>query len=389
MKQEPEDRSQESGDKSRCKRRRLFCLPSPVSCLLIVVSCLLFSCPPAYALPGYVSARDLAAAHGLEYQDLSQGTMHGCKLVGNGREVLLFANLRNILIDGSAIRLTNPVQWDGKSIVVPAEAVDLFAGRFGKPAYTPPTARPARRRPAKWDFKVVIDPGHGGKDPGAVYGGLKEKDVNLDIARRLAAHLRSRGVTVVLTRRKDVYVSLSERVRISNKQQPDLFLSVHANAEVSRKQHGAMSLYPDDGPRDGRPGVFARAKLAARKRSLPLRSIGAGGPVGTAAMLAVTSATFESYRMRSIQAARLIQEALSPVTGCIPRANGIIEDFRGIRVLRGVQAPAVLVEVDFLSNRSSRRKLARTGYRAAIAEAIAGAVITFLKKTSADSEATL
>ncbi len=292
----------------------------------------------------------MAQAHGMEYKDLSEGVVHACKLVGQGREVIFFAELRNVLIDGTYDLLARPVRWDGESLLVPKEAQEMLLGRLGKPSGSPaPVRNLTVRRSGR--VKVVIDPGHGGYKPGASYGGVKEKDINLDIARRLAAHLRARGVEVILTREKDVHVSLSDRVRIANRQRPDLFLSIHANAEVSRSQHGAMSLYPDDGTRDGRPGLFGRAKRAVQSNSLRPERLGSGGPVGRAAMLTVAFATFETYRVRSIVAASHIQEALAPVTGCVRRANGVIEDFRGLRVLRGTQAPAVLAErlTDFMS----------------------------------------
>ena len=344
---------------------------------------------PAVALGAadYVSVRALALEHGLDYKDLSRGTMHACKLTGNGRDVLLFADLRNIVVSGSTIQLQEPVGWDGSSITVPAGAAEVILRGFGQPRLRPRKRPRPGVRPLRGRFKVVIDPGHGGRDPGAVYGGLREKDVNLDVARRLAAYLESDGVGVVMTRRRDVYVSLNDRVAIANRQRPDLFLSIHANAEVSRKQHGAMSLYPDDGTRDGRPGILGRARREAGRGSGALRHYGAGGPVGKAAALAVTMAAFESNRVRSIQAARKIQESLAPVTGCVRRANGIIEDFRGLRVLRGVKAPTVLVEVDFLSNPKSRRKLARASYREAIARAIRKAVIRFLRDSAPAEEA--
>jgi len=335
---------------------------------------------PAWAQEGYVGARDLARAHGLEYRDIGEAAVHACKLVGPGREVILFAGLRNIIVNGRSAFLSRPARWDGTDILAPQEITDILARRLGAPANAPVRVR-RLSRPKRGPYTVVLDPGHGGKDPGAVgRGGLQEKRVNLDIALRLARLLEAQGVKVVLTRRTDVFVPLDERVRIANRYRPDLFLSIHANAEVSRQQHGAMSLYPDDGPRDGRPGLHGRARDAVGTRFARPETFGAGGPVSRTALFAVLSASLETYRVRSISAARLIQEELAPVTGCVPRANGVIEDFRGLRVLRGTLAPAVLVEVDFISNRNSERKLARPSYRQAIAEAIARAVRSFLEQ---------
>jgi N-acetylmuramoyl-L-alanine amidase len=90
---------------------------------------------------------------------------------------------------------------------------------------------------------VCVDPGHGGKDPGAVaFDGLREKDVVLDISRKLASKLRSFELDVVLTRESDVYVPLLERAYTANEANADLFVSVHTNSVTSRQAHGAEVL---------------------------------------------------------------------------------------------------------------------------------------------------
>lgn len=87
--------------------------------------------------------------------------------------------------------------------------------------------------------RVVIDPGHGGKDTGAIgSGGTKEKDLTLAIARRLKRHLEGMGLEVLLTREEDVYLDLEERTRFANEKQADLFLSIHVNAAENRKARG-------------------------------------------------------------------------------------------------------------------------------------------------------
>jgi len=90
---------------------------------------------------------------------------------------------------------------------------------------------------------VCIDPGHGGHDPGAVaFDGLREKDVALDIAKKLATKLRSFELDVVMTRETDVYITLLERAYIANEANADLFVSVHTNSVTSRQAHGAEVL---------------------------------------------------------------------------------------------------------------------------------------------------
>jgi N-acetylmuramoyl-L-alanine amidase len=342
--------------------------------------------PVALADEGYVTAPELAQMMAMDYRDLSEGATHACKIYGNGHEIMVFTDVRSLIVDGVPMNLTRPTRWNGRVIVIPEDAADLLLAKFNiaradapapevKPAPRPTAKLAARKRP----FKVVVDAGHGGKDPGAMgRSGLREKDVNLDVARRLAVFLEERGVDVVMTRRSDVYVSLEDRTAIANRVNPDLFVSIHANADNLRSLQGAMFLYPDDGLDDGRPNLFGRAKAAAGRKALSLEELGAGGPVDKDVLLLVTAVAFEGFRARSILAAQTIRGALEPVTGTIEKSNGILEDFRGLRVLRETRAPAVIVETDYLSNRMSERKLARASYRNEIADAVGEAVIKYL-----------
>ena len=354
----------------------------PLTLMLLLAACLL---PPALAQAStaYAAAREVAAACRIEFVDLSQGDLHACKLVGNDLEVMLFAGLDNILINDTSHELSRPVRWSGSNLLLPRDAVDLIVARLGARAdvawETVPT-KPSGTTPAR-KLKVVIDPGHGGGDPGAVYGGVKEKDVNLDISKRVARMLEARGIEVVLTRDRDVAVELDRRVVIAKRAAPDLFISIHANAETSGSAKGAMTLYPPRGARGAKPDLYGRADSEALSRAIGPDRFGARGPVSRDALQMVTRTAFESYRWLSIEAAHEIQRDLARVTGVHSRHNGVIEDWRGLRVLSTQHAPAVLVEVDFLSNAARRRKLAQVGYRNQIAEALSRSIVRFLEKS--------
>ena len=367
---------------------------------LLLHACILFLAflplhASAFAAEQGLLARELAAKHGMEYQDMSQGVIHACKLVGNGHEVVLSAGVRNILVDGKPVLLARPVQWDGKALRLPAEADALFTRRFGKPdaavnrAY--PLAerypalqpvRPRKKEPRKLSCTVVIDPGHGGRDKGASRSGLNEKDIVLEIARRVAPLLEARGIKVVWMRRTDVFISLQNRVAIANRRQPDLFLSIHANTEPTNTVRGALTFYPAEGRRGRKADLFGRAKQAVNSRSMPVGKLGVGGAVEKNALVAVAGAAYEGRRLESIRAAEEIQNALNPVTGFTRPANGLRQDRDGFHVLSYVQAPAVLTEVDFLSHSASRKRLATSYYRARLADGIAKGVISYLEKSS-------
>lgn len=87
-------------------------------------------------------------------------------------------------------------------------------------------------------YTIVLDPGHGGKDPGAVNGKYHEADANLAIAKKVGAKLKAKGYNVKYTRTKDVYFSLEERCRMSNKWDADIFVSIHCNAATNKEASG-------------------------------------------------------------------------------------------------------------------------------------------------------
>jgi N-acetylmuramoyl-L-alanine amidase len=343
----------------------------------------------AFADAGYVSVLDLAREHGLQYKDMSEGDVHAGRLTGKDIKVILFADARSITINGVSAVLARPVRWNGATLEAPEEAVSLIAGNAELPARTDsdsvatpaPPLRHIRTRPAA--AKVVIDPGHGGHDTGtpARYGNLDEKEIALDVALAVGAQLQRQGVTVVFTRTTDVYPELQERAGLANRENPDLFISIHVNADARKDLRGATAYYPAAGALGSHLAILDRARAAVRNHEINPSSFGADGPVGRTALLAVTEAAFESNRARSIEAARCILRNLTPVTGHIERDNGLVEDFRSIHVLRETHCPAILVELDFLSNRISERKLNTSACRAAIAQAISEGLMTYLSES--------
>ena len=338
---------------------------------------------PAAAEAAYVNAADLARRHGLTYSDLGSGSVHAAKITGEGREVVLFADLRSMVVNGASVRLSLPVKWED-ALLVPEEAVALITG-MAHATPEQPTVAPSPVARTGAGHTVVIDPGHGGNEPGAVGArGLREKDVTLDVSKRLSTWLQARGVRVIMTRHSDVFVGLDERSNIANRAAPDLFVSVHVNGDNLRHLRGALVLYPDDGPKDGRVGLAGRAREAtlARKPISP-DAFRPGGSVDRPALLAVTTAAFESYRMQSIQAATRIRSELRPVTGLMEQYTGsLVEDFRGLRVLRQTRAPSVLVEMDFVSNSQSEMRLRGSAYRQEITEAIGRGILAYLAGTA-------
>jgi len=169
---------------------------------------------------------------------------------------------------------------------------------------------------------IILDAGHGGRDPGAVRSGVMEKAANLDVARRVRNLLASRGYHVRMTRKSDYFVSLKGRVRIANRYRKAIFVSIHFNAAHNRKARGVETYYC--GRQGKRLAHLIQRQLVRRTRD----------------------------KNRGIRYARYY-------------------------VLRHCRHPAVLVEGGFLSNRYTLKRIRQRNYRQAVARSIAEGIRSF------------
>jgi N-acetylmuramoyl-L-alanine amidase len=212
--------------------------------------------------------------------------------------------------------------------------------------------------------RVVLDPGHGGHDPGAVgASGLREKDVVLDIAHRAAPLVaRELGISTLLTRDADVFVPLDERVAHANAFSSDLFVSIHCNASEVTASRGVMTFVLDASRDDLALRVAARENAASAEASAELAN--AMSHVLDAASLA-----------RSNHFAELLQRAA--VASLSPHYSDVLDQgvkSAGFYVLAGARMPAVLFETSFISNLSEERRLDSGDYRQKMADAVVNAV---------------
>ena len=175
-------------------------------------------------------------------------------------------------------------------------------------------------------FHVVIDPGHGGKDPGAVVGDIYEKDINLAIALMVRDKLaREEGIKVSMTRENDTFLSLTERADFANDLNADLYVSVHANALDDETYSGIFTFYSTDKPSSKKP-------------------------------------------------AEIIQRAVSKATGAIDR--GIRTEY--FVVIRETEMPAVLIETGFMTCSEELALLIDPVYQAKVAEGIYDGVLAVI-----------
>ncbi len=220
---------------------------------------------------------------------------------------------------------------------------------------------------------VVIDPGHGGRDPGAIgFMGIKEKDINLAISRRLASYLRNDGrFNVILTRDKDVFVPLHERANIALRNRADLFVSIHANASpkgISSHARGTL--------------VFAISSEAARqKRDRIVRdnnyaSLVLGRPdLPTNARVILADLAVDVTLYESINVARKISQSLSRN---LPRDVEFKGTQRaGFAVLKTPGIPSVLVEVGFITNPEEAMLMVKEDFQEKFARALYEAIVDY------------
>jgi N-acetylmuramoyl-L-alanine amidase len=211
--------------------------------------------------------------------------------------------------------------------------------------------------------RAVLDPGHGGRDTGAVGpNGVVEKDVTLDIAHRAARALVGQGIEVLLTRDDDRYVPLEERAARANAFSADLFVSIHCNASESRARRG-VETYVLDATRDE-----IAARVAARENEMT-----PGASAELAAMLGGMRLADQSRR--STQFARLLQR--SATTAIRMKYGDAVEGgvhFAGFYVLVGARMPSALFEVSYVSNPVEEERLGAGDYRQLLADALVNAV---------------
>jgi N-acetylmuramoyl-L-alanine amidase len=214
--------------------------------------------------------------------------------------------------------------------------------------------------------RIVIDPGHGGRDPGVMGRGMSEAPLTLDVALRLEKLLlKETGVEVVLTRRSDVYVPLEERTEIANREGADLFLSIHANASRNADAGGIETYYLSFASSPEAEAVAARENSASERAMHNLPDI-------------IKTIALNNKLDESRDFATMVQESL---VGRARRSNKGVRD-RGVKkapfvVLIGANMPSILAEISFLSNRQENQLLRSAAYKDRIAEALHAAVMRY------------
>lgn len=213
-------------------------------------------------------------------------------------------------------------------------------------------------------IRVMLDPGHGGKDPGAIGpSGLREKDVVLAVGRMVRDRLRrDEGFEVRMTRDSDVFIPLEERTATANEARADIFVSLHINASPNRQAEG-ISTY-----------VLSRAsdrhslELAARENGVPVAKL-------SAVKFIIDDLSTYGRKKESLKLAKTVNDAIvKSVNGRFGRVADLGLKQAPFYVLVGARMTAVLVEVSFITNRREEARLRDPEYLAAIADSVAEAI---------------
>lgn len=313
---------------------------------------------PAKGLPPRIYIDIFGARVGLESKEpikVNDGLLRRVRVAQFNKDVV------RVVLDMTSLR-SHHVYFlsDPYRLVVDIQgrnAPDMPSPLTDTKAVGPP---PGAKRATAGIHKIVLDPGHGGKDPGAIgVDGLAEKDIVLSVALKLARKLkREMGIDVVLTRKDDRFVPLEERTAIANAENADLFVSLHMNASPNHAVRGLETYYLDNTTDE------ASIRLAARENGT--------APNKISDLQFILSDMTQNMKLEdSITLADRLQRSLVRTMG---RQMTGVKDL-GVKkalfyVLVGARMPSVLVEMFFITNKRDGRAMAQERYQDDVVDAL-------------------
>jgi len=215
--------------------------------------------------------------------------------------------------------------------------------------------------------RVVIDPGHGGKDPGCYYGGIKEKDIVLRVAKILGKKLKNLGYEVYLTRSTDRFLSLERRTAIANMKKADLFISLHVNAHRSKRVRGLETYFLNMATDERAMLVAARENAVSQKNISDLQAI--------LNDLMLNTKIHESSRL----AHSIHKGMVYNLKKRYKYVNNLGVKQAPFYVLIGAQMPSVLIEIGFITNSTERKRLTNSKYQALLASGICAGIKRYVE----------
>lgn len=226
------------------------------------------------------------------------------------------------------------------------------------------------------DFKVVLDPGHGGKDPGAVSGSVQEKQIVLDVALKIGKLLeKEKGVKVIYTRSTDDFVEVRERTKIANREKADIFVSIHVNSARRTTAMGTETFVMGLSHNQANLEVAKRENAVITMEDDFKKNYAGFDPNRPESLIGLTLMQ-EQFIAQSIHLASKIQEFFT---------NDADRSDRGVKqgpfwVLHSAAMPSVLVELGFLSNSEERSYLVSEKGKSELAKAITDAIVNYKRQ---------
>lgn len=277
---------------------------------------------------------------------------------GNGYRLILCPGMSTMMVNNKLTILKQQTKLINGAIALPASDINKIEALFKVSEEN----LSKRLSPLK---KIVIDPGHGGKFRGTQgRNGLREKDVVLDIGLKLRTLLQVRGIKVVMTRETDRHLAvnlnrdLDRRVAIANREQPDLFISIHANWCRKPSVHGFEIYYSPN-------------KAVSKHTKLGHQKTGSYTSLSREVNRVLAYALRDEYKKQTLDLAKEIQKEF------YHRSNNRGIRKAGFRVIKKTECPSVLVEIEYMSNKKQCRKLGQKAYRQQIAEELSRAILKF------------
>jgi N-acetylmuramoyl-L-alanine amidase len=301
---------------------------------------------------------------------IKDGLLHQARIAQYDSDTVRLVLDMESVKDSTARALKSPSRL---VVDIYGEGQAAAAGELETASLTPgPNVLPLSQQLGLKIKRIVLDPGHGGKDPGAIGPrGLREKDVVLALAKRIKPRLEARGYEVLMTRSSDVFVELKDRARFANDNKADLFVSIHTNASKNRKVRG-IETYFLGVARDRQSSETAMLENAVSDENAlsDLEQI-------------LHSLMNQNNMWHSSILAETVQESMY---GELNGKYGTIKNL-GVKqapffVLSKTAMPAVLVETSFISNSNGERLLQRSDFRDTLSESITRGIINYTKKVT-------
>ena len=290
------------------------------------------------------------------------------KLYKQGRLLTLLLNELMVDVNGSITKLQAPPHMYKGTVMVPISILQL---PWWQDTIKSQPVTPVKGSNVFIIDKIIIDPGHGGKDCGAISrDGFMEKHLVLDVSRQIKERLKRKGITVLLTRDRDYFVSLTDRAKMVNTSDADLFISIHANAHHDVRANGFEVFYLSNNVDDATRAIEIMENSVIRFEDcnhFPHKMN--GDPT-------LWDIVLTENRRESCELARCVNEGV--------KDQKLLSN-RGVKsarfyVLKWVNKPSILIELGFITNYKEQRNLKRSSYKEQLVDAIVEGILNYKKQ---------